>query len=71
MICTLIQPISKQITNHYFAMKKGTLLLFMIFIPAVLWAQAQVPEATEIYVDLEKVTPGVGNLPPSDAIVLF
>ncbi len=35
------------------------------------YGQAQVPEATELYVDLEEITPGEGNEPPSDAVVLF
>ena len=49
----------------------NTLLLLFILIPNVVLAQAQVPEATEIYKDLEMVTPGEGTLPPSDAIILF
>lgn len=35
------------------------------------FAQKQVPEATELYKDVPKVTPGVKNQAPSDAIVLF
>ncbi len=46
-------------------------ILLNILLSTLLFAQAQVPEATEVYKDLELVTPGAGNLPPSDAIVLF
>jgi len=35
------------------------------------FAQAQVPEATEIYVELDIVTPGEGDKAPTDAINLF
>lgn len=52
-------------------MKKTSILLLSVMFPALLFAQADVPEATELYVDLEKVTPGEHNAPPSDAIVLF
>jgi hypothetical protein len=45
--------------------------LLSLFSFVVAYSQAQVPEATELYIDLKKVTPGEGNLPPSDAIVLF
>lgn len=52
-------------------MKYVMMAIILIFMQSELFGQAQVPEATEIYVDLEKVTPGEGTLPPSDAIVLF
>ncbi len=45
--------------------------IILSLIPHILFAQAQVPEATEVYKNLDKVTPGIGSLPPSDAIVLF
>ena len=52
-------------------MKKIAVLIPLLFLSTVLFAQADVPEATEAYVELEKVTPGENNAPPSDAIVLF
>ena len=52
-------------------MKKTSLILFVSLLTASLFAQAPVPEATELYVDLAKVTPGEGTAAPSDAIVLF
>ena len=52
-------------------MKKLSLTLFCALISFSVYAQAPVPEATELYVDLEKVTPGEGTAAPSDAIVLF
>ncbi|MBO6523601.1 MAG: DUF1080 domain-containing protein [Balneolaceae bacterium] len=52
-------------------MKKLILAAFSIFLATSLHAQKQVPEATELYVDLEKITPGEGTNAPSDAIVLF
>ncbi len=52
-------------------MKKTILFLSLSLISVLAFAQAQVPEATELYVDLKKVTPGEGTSAPSDAIVLF
>lgn len=52
-------------------MKKINLLLVFIAISVTVFAQKQVPEATELYVDIEKITPGVANKAPSDAIILF
>lgn len=52
-------------------MKRLNLTFFSLIISASVFGQAQVPEATELYVDLEKVTPGEGNSAPSDAIILF
>lgn len=52
-------------------MKKIAVLLPFLFISIGVFAQADVPEATEAYVQLKKVTPGEMNAPPSDAIVLF
>lgn len=52
-------------------MKAIFIILISVSFFTEILAQAQVPEATEIYVDLEKVTPGEGWQPPSDAIVLF
>lgn len=37
----------------------------------LLFAQKPVPEATELYLELSSVTPGILAAPPSDAIVLF
>lgn len=51
-------------------MKNLFLFLLLVITHAVL-AQKQVPEATELYVDVPVVTPGEGNAAPSDAIVLF
>ena len=51
-------------------MKRTSLIFALLLTSAVILAQ-DVPEATELYVDLEKVTPGEGNQPPSDAVVLF
>ncbi len=52
-------------------MKKLSLIAASCLLSTAIFAQAQVPEATELYVDLEKVTPGQGTAAPSDAIVLF
>ncbi len=52
-------------------MKNFVLLSLSLFLSATLYAQQQVPEATELYVDVEKVTPAEGTNAPSDAIVLF
>lgn len=52
-------------------MKKTCLTILSFFLTASIYAQQQVPEATELYVDLEKVTPGEGTKAPSDAIILF
>lgn len=52
-------------------MKKTSLTLVIALVSIGVFAQARVPEATELYVDLEKVTPGEGTAAPSDAIVLF
>ncbi|MDH5608596.1 MAG: DUF1080 domain-containing protein, partial [Cyclobacteriaceae bacterium] len=41
------------------------------FAVIALYGQKMVPEATELYLDVPVVTPGEGNAPPSDAIVLF
>ncbi len=47
-------------------------LLLVLFIPAWLVAQEWVPVLTEKWEPVpEKVTPGKGTAPPSDAIVLF
>lgn len=52
-------------------MKTTTFLLF-ILINAILFAQNKNPESTELYSPVPPiVTPGEGNKPPSDAIVLF
>jgi hypothetical protein len=50
---------------------RNGLVIIVVLIPQLLYAQAQVPEATEIYKELEVVTPGEGTKAPSDAIVLF
>lgn len=49
------------------------IILFISTVIAILYVNAQklVPEATELYVAIPKVTPGVGQSAPSDAIVLF
>ncbi len=52
-------------------MKKTCLTILSFFLTTALYAQKQVPEATELYVDLAKVTPGEGTKAPSDAIILF
>ena len=52
-------------------MKKLIPLLMFSFISVSVFAQANVPEATELYVELKNVTPGEHSAPPSDAIVLF
>ena len=52
-------------------MRKITTFLSVLLLSTMVFAQADVPEATEAYVTLEKVTPGEQNAPPSDAIVLF
>lgn len=52
-------------------MKKVNLLVITLLISTAAYAQKAVPEATELYVDLEKVTPGAGTEAPSDAVVLF
>jgi hypothetical protein len=52
-------------------MKKSLIQLTILFSFTTLVAQKMVPEATELYVDLEKVTPGTDDSAPSDAIVLF
>ncbi|HCD51712.1 MAG TPA: DUF1080 domain-containing protein [Balneolaceae bacterium] len=52
-------------------MKKISLTLITAFLTVAVFAQARVPEATEAYVELEKVTPGTNNSAPSDAIILF
>lgn len=53
------------------SMKKLSLTLLCICLATTIYAQSQVPEATELYKEIEKVTPGVGNSAPSDAIILF
>lgn len=50
---------------------KILLSLTLLFFTTFSIAQKRVPEATELYVDLQKVTPGDEDAPPSDAIVLF
>jgi len=45
--------------------------IFLVFCMACLHGQDFPPEATELYTEVKQVTPGMGNLPPSDAIVLF
>lgn len=52
-------------------MKKSSLFIISLFLTTSLYAQKQVPEATELYKVLEKVTPGIGDSAPSDAIILF
>lgn len=52
-------------------MRRISLTLLFIILSYSAFAQKAVPEATELYVDLEKVTPGMGTEAPSDAIVLF
>ena len=58
-------------------MKSIAILTFIVLsISNTLYAQEDEerkipPFATEVYVDVPKVTPGKGDLPPSDAIVLF
>ena len=52
-------------------MKKSCLTILSFFLTVSLYAQQQVPEATELYVDVEKVKPAEGTNAPSDAIVLF
>lgn len=52
-------------------MKIFTLIVLSFFLTSSIFAQAQIPEATELYVDVPKVTPGEGPSAPSDAIVLF
>ncbi|GAB5409695.1 MAG: DUF1080 domain-containing protein [Balneolaceae bacterium] len=53
------------------SMKKITLIILSLFLVNSVYAQKQVPEATELYKDLEKITPGEGTSAPSDAIILF
>ncbi len=52
-------------------MKKLSLAICVILITSTVYAQQPVPEATELYVELQKVTPGNGAGAPSDAIILF
>ena len=47
------------------------ILVFKFIVSSYLFGQALVPEATEIYREVEMVTPGEGNGAPSDAIILF
>jgi hypothetical protein len=46
-------------------------MLAVLFFVFSLYAQKQVPEATELYKELPKVTPGEANGAPSDAVILF
>ena len=46
-------------------------LVFKFIVSSYLFGQALVPEATEIYKEVEMVTPGEGNGAPSDAVILF
>ena len=46
-------------------------LVLITLVATSLYGQKQVPEATELYVDVAKVTPGQNGAPPSDALVLF
>ncbi len=52
---------------------KNTLLIVLISVSVLTSAQQRQkdPTVTEVYKDLEKVTPGEENSPPSDAVVLF
>lgn len=52
-------------------MKKISLIIGSLFLITSLYAQQSVPEATELYKELDEVTPGEGVLAPSDAIILF
>tara|TARA_R110000868_G_scaffold383578_13_gene650787 strand:- start:553 stop:1347 length:795 start_codon:yes stop_codon:yes gene_type:complete len=52
-------------------MKKFALIILSLSLVTSLYAQQQVPEATELYTDIDKVTPGEGTSAPSDAIILF
>ncbi|MCG8373508.1 MAG: DUF1080 domain-containing protein [Balneolales bacterium] len=53
-------------------MKRITTIILLLFITVSTLAQNNVtPESTELYVNLEKVTPGEQGSAPSDAIVLF
>jgi len=51
--------------------KKISLIIGSLFLITSLYAHQRVPEATELYKELNKVTPGEGNSAPSDAIILF
>ncbi len=50
---------------------KSTILLILTIATYNLMAQKQAPEATELYVEVPRVTPGENGAPPSDAVILF
>jgi len=53
-------------------MKPFTLLLFSLLIMDSVFAQITDPKETEIWKpEPQKVTPGIGEAPPSDALILF
>ncbi|MFY0689461.1 MAG: DUF1080 domain-containing protein [Cyclobacteriaceae bacterium] len=53
-------------------MKKNILIIIGVMVATMaLHAQKRVPEATELYVEIPRVTPGEKGAAPSDAVVLF
>lgn len=50
---------------------KNNLVILLLLLSQVLLAQKDVPEATEAYKEVVKVTPGKNGSAPSDAMVLF